>query len=144
MVYVQERSRVVATPKSHARASATPATPHHFFPFPNALIPPHYCKYLPIDNPVLRLCTTLLVAMYGIIRSDVVSSGSTSERRVHAWREFALQFSFCHVEKVAAQQVVDVEGLREVIAARSKVGADAVTGEGRVLVHVEGIEVERA
>jgi hypothetical protein len=69
---------------------------------------------------------------------------SDTKRRVHAWREFALQFSFCHVEKVAAQQVVDVEGLREVIAARSKVGADAVTGEGRVLVHVEGIEVERA
>jgi hypothetical protein len=79
MVYVQERSRVVATTKSHARASATPATPHHFFPFPNALIPPHYCKYLPIDNPVLRLCTTLLVAMYGIIRLDVVSSGNTPE-----------------------------------------------------------------
>jgi hypothetical protein len=60
------------------------------------------------------------------------------------WSEVALHLSLCHVEKVAAQQVIDVERLGEVVVAGSKVGANAVTGKGCVLVHVERVEVERA
>lgn len=95
---------MIATPKPmpelpHLQNASDPSFP--FFPSQNALIPPHYCDFPPINNPTLHLCTKPSLAMRHVSRLSVVSTELLRGRQPSDKRMTVVLLG--HVEQVAAQ-----------------------------------------